>query len=206
VKPRAVARGLTAAGVLGCLVWIALSPPRHAALTSSAEEELVELTRDLSHREARRAGAPTPWALGIEHDAGIGAALAADLPLTLAVRSTSGYGARGFWEVPDAVAQPGSPLRIVNIRAAADVAGALSDAGQTVFFLDRARRLTAQGVGAMAALDARRAERYSEWQYGHYRVNDDIRAFLAALPRDTWRQDRVRLSENAEAVVCRRMQ
>ena len=202
IRPRVVARGLMIVGVAGCIVWIGFCPPRHVAVTSSAEQELVEVTRQLADHEAHRAGVRAAWAFGAGRDAGIRAWLAPDRPTTLVVRSTSGAGTQGFWELPDAVSVLGSPLRIVNVRDGNNLTGVPNDEEQTIFFLDRAKRLPGQKVGAMASLDAAQADRYSHWQYSHYRVNAVIREFLERLPSEDWSVRSVRLSENAEVVIC----
>jgi hypothetical protein len=176
IRPPGLARAAVAAGAAACLALSVLRPPRHAATTSSAEDELVVLTRELG-----RAGAA---------------------PATLVARSMSGRRARGFWELTDAVAAPGTALRIVNVRGADDLDGLPAAAGRTVFFLDRAVPVEPGRVGAMAALDPEGAARYSAWRADLYGVNTTIRAFLDALPRNRWRLEETRLSPNAVLIDC----
>jgi hypothetical protein len=176
LRPPGLARAAVAVGAVACLALSVARPPGHAATTSSTEGELVALTRKLG----RGGGAP----------------------VTLVARSMSGRRAHGFWELTDAVAVPGSTLRIVNVRDASDLEGLPAAAGRTVFFLDRFVPVEPARVGAMAALDPKAAVRYSAWRAGLYGVNETIRAYLGALPRDRWRIEDARLSPNAVLVIC----
>ena len=190
-----------AAAIAVSAVFALIHPPQHRPSLSTAEDEMVAVTRSLAALEAQRSGtrlalSVTPLLQGLS-------ALPAfsKVPLALVLRTTSD--SDDYWEIPDAVLPLGSELRILYVRGRKKPHLWAAPGHRYVFFLDREETIPAKALGAFGLINPAQAESYSNWQRSLYKPNRTIRDFIVDLPSDTWEVQWEKLSKNAELALVR---
>jgi hypothetical protein len=199
LRPRGVRHAAVVCGVASSVAGAILFPPAHRPTISTAEDELVSVTRQLAFREAVRLHAPL--ALSFEKSSAFRPPLPfhPDLRIVLVVRSTSG--ATGSWEIPRAVTALGSPLEMIYVGRKTDLNTEIHRNLQYAFFLDRTEKISARDLGAVAHLSPLLVDSFSKSRLRLYGINTTIRNFLAHLPPRQWTIHPERLSGNADLVI-----
>jgi hypothetical protein len=197
------ARAAVAAAVAASIIAALLNPPAHIKTLSSAEDEMVELTRALAAQEAARKKTALARSFG-----GTSEELAALLPKpneppAMVLRTTSD--SDDYWEIPDAVLPPGSDLRILYVRRGRKPHLWAAPGYCYLFFLDREETIPPESLGAFGMVNPAQARGYSAWQRSLYAPNRNIRQFLADLAPERWEVDWRTISKNAELAIVRRI-
>ena len=197
------ARTAVAVAVAASILAALLNPPAHINNLSTAEDEMVDLTRALAALEAART--KTALARSFGAPSGEVAAMLPKLnePPAMVLRTTSD--SDDYWEIPDAVLPPGSDLRILYVRRGREPHLWAAPGHCFLFFLDREETIPPESLGAFGMVNPAQARGYSEWQRSLYAPNSNIRRFLADLAPARWEVDWKTISENAELAIVRRI-
>jgi hypothetical protein len=184
----------------GSLLMSLFRPPSHVNSLSSAENELVILSRALGMY-----GSPDPAGeVAFSFDRSslkLPSTLTLDrnLPIVMVSRTFSDSFGRN-WEIPDAVLPIGSRLS-TDYTDGHNLEEIVGGGKQFVFFLDTPEKIDPRNLGSMHLLSQEGAAHYSEWQYSHYKANAGIRRFLGDIPRSDWVVQHYDLSAHSEVFI-----
>lgn len=191
-----------AAVVIAVLLSISGSciyPPVHELRASCAEDEIIQVARDISSRYAEN----RYWSISdksIENGPGYLSAFSSRLPLTIVIRKMTGWRDYNQGELVPTVIHPSKKLHVMTISS--EVSGELlfKDNRQYLVLIDKKTAGCNSNKTFFSVIDPETVKTYVEGRESQYKINESLGSYVNTLNPDDWRILKSMISKNLIAI------
>lgn len=185
VLPRRVWMMLTAGGLAVCLVGSVRYVPRHVNIMSSAEDDVVDVLRQVSRYGPQDPSGSRWIAFHRPPRAEFLDLLDSEHRLRIVMREVSVF--RGHMgEILPAIMGPFRRADVYVVGWERDARGIVRSDTQSMVLIDKFAPLSQHGLQIAAQMGLGVSDRYPDGRKGMYRRNDQMLDVLNALEKDSW--------------------
>jgi hypothetical protein len=175
-------------------------PPVHELRASCAEDEIIQVARDISYRytENRYCSiADKP----IENAPGYLSAFSSRLPLTIMTRKMTGWHDSNQGELVPAVTHPSGKIRVMTISSEASIGEYFKNNRQYLILMDKQTEGCFQDKVFFSMIDQRQVKTYVDGREAHHKINESLESYLNSLRPDDWQILRSVISKNLTVIA-----
>ncbi len=192
-----------AAVVIAVLLSISGSfiyPPVHELRASCAEDEIIQVARDVSYRYIEN----RYWSIAdrpIENDPGYLSAFSSRLPLTIITRKMTGWHYYDQGELIPTVIHPSKKMQVMIISS--EVAGKnfFEKNRQYFVLIDKKTEGCNRNKTFFSMIDPMQVKGYIDDREPYYKINESIGSYLNTLNPDNWQILKSVISQNLIALA-----
>jgi 4-amino-4-deoxy-L-arabinose transferase-like glycosyltransferase len=160
-------------------------PPVHELRASFAEDEIIQVARDVSYRYIEN----RYWSIAekpIENDPGYLSAFSSRLPLTIMTRKMTGWHDYNQGELVPSVIHPSEKVQVMTISSGADGKDLFEKSRQYLVFIDQKTEGCNRNKVFFSMIDPRQVKSYIDGCESYYKINESIGSSLNTLNPDKW--------------------
>lgn len=186
--------------VMLSIVGSFIYPPIHELRASCAEDEIIQVVRDISYRYTEN----RYWSIAdkpIENDPRYLSAFSSRLPLTIMTRKMTGWHDSNQGELVPTVIHPSNKMRVMTISS--EVAGKnfFENNRQYLVLMDKKTEGCNRNKVFFSMIDPRHVKRYIDVRESYYEINESIGSYLNTLNPDNWQILKSVISQNLIALA-----
>jgi len=192
-----------AAVVLAVMLSISGSfiyPPVHELRASCAEDEIIQVVRDISYRYTQN----HYWSIAdkpIENDPGYLSAFSSRLPLIIMTRTMTGWHYYNQGELVPTVIYPSQKIQVVTISSEAAGKDFFEKNRQYLVLIDKKTEGCNRNKAFFPMIDPRQVKNDFDGREYYYKINEPIESHLKTLKPDNWRIVKSVISQNLTAIA-----
>lgn len=177
-----------AAVVIAVLLSISGSfiyPPVHELRASCAEDEIIQVARDISYRYTEN----RYWSIAdkpIENDPRYLSAFSSRLPLTIMTRKMTGWHDSNQGELVPTVIHPSKKMRVMTISSEVGGKNFFENNRQYLVLMDKKTEGCTRNKVFFSMIDPRQVKSYIDGRESYYKINESIGSYLNTLNPDNW--------------------
>jgi uncharacterized membrane protein YeaQ/YmgE (transglycosylase-associated protein family) len=183
-------------------VWSIFFPPGHLMLNSWAEDDIIQIVRNLSSPAIHQDPLEKRYDHRDKDSMVIRNALSEFLPVTIIARNFSGWWT-GQGEMINVVMHHPAAVENEVITEQTSLNLVFKKNRQYVVFLDAQKTLKVEHLGMMARLNRDSAEKFVNVQKDFFRINQKIRDALKVLSPGIWNTQWIELNDRLTVVVVK---
>lgn len=167
--------------ILGSFIY----PPIHELRASCAEDEIIQVVRDISYRYTEN----RYWSIvdrPIENDTRYLSAFSSHLPLTIMTRKMTGWHDSNQGELVPAVIHPSKKIRMMTISAETAEKLFLPNNRQYLVLIDKRNEGCNRDKIFFSMIDPRQVKSYIDDRESYYEINEFIESYLNTLDSNNW--------------------
>jgi hypothetical protein len=192
-----------AAVVVTVIISISVSllyPPAHVLLASCAEDDIIQVARDISsHFTGKRY-----WSIAdrsVDGKPEYLSAFSSRWPLTIVTRKMTGWEGSNQGEMVPTVIHPSERIRVRAISPGESLANFFHDNEQYLILMDEQTKDCNQDNILFSTIDPRQVQSSIDNRLVRYKINDTIRNYVNMLDRNHWQIVQTPVSRNLTAFV-----
>jgi hypothetical protein len=191
-----------AAFVIAILLSISGSfiyPPVHELRASCAEDEIIQVVRDISSRYADS----RYWFIAdksIENEPGYLSAFSSHLPLTIMTRKMTGWHDYNQGELVPTVIHPSKKMQVTTISSEMEGMGFFGNNRQYLVLIDKKSEGCNRSKVFYSMIDPIQVKRNIDNQESYYKINESIESYLNTLDSNDWRIEKCEISKNLSVI------
>jgi hypothetical protein len=181
--------------ILGSFIY----PPIHELRASCAEDEIIQVVRDISYRYTEN----RYWSIAdrpIENDPGYLSVSSSSLPLTIMTRKMTGWHDSNQGELVPAVIHPSKKIRMMTISAETAEKLFLTNNHQYLVLIDKRNEGCNRDKIFFSVIDPRQVKSYIDDRESYYEINESIESHINTLNPDNWQIVKSVISQNLSVI------
>jgi len=175
-------------------------PPVHELRTSCAEDEIIQVARDVSYRYTENrywSMADKPIETGPEYLS----AFSSSPPMTIVTRRMTGWFDGNQGELVPAVVHPSQRLRVITVFPEEDGKNLFDHNHQYLILIDRQTEGCFRSNVFFSVVDPRQVQSYIDGRAAYYKINESIGSYLSALDPNDWQIRESVISQHLTAIA-----
>lgn len=170
-------------------------PPVHELRASCAEDEIIQVARDISYRYTEN----RYWSIAdkpIENDPRYLSAFSSRLPLTIMTRKMTGWHDSNQGELVPTVIHPSKKMRVMTISSEVTGKNFFENNRQYLVLMDKKTEGCNRNKVFFSMIDPMQVKSYIDGRESYYKINESIGSYLNTLNPDNWQIVKSVISQN----------
>ncbi|MCX5841272.1 MAG: hypothetical protein NTY16_07455 [Deltaproteobacteria bacterium] len=175
-------------------------PPVHELRASCAEDEIIQVARDISYRYTEN----RYWSIAdkpIENDPRYLSAFSSRLPLTIMTRKMTGWHDSNQGELVPTVIHPSKKMQVMTISSGVAGKNFFESNRQYLVLMDKKTEGCNRNKVFFSMIDPRQVKSYIDGRESYYEINESIGSYLNTLNPDNWQILKSVISQNLIALA-----
>lgn len=177
--------------ILGSFIY----PPVHELRASCAEDEIIQIVRDISYQYAEN----RYWTMAdmpVENASKYQFAFPSSLPLTIMTRKMTGWHDSNQGELVPTVMHPSGKIQVITITSDNSIGSYFKNNRQYIILIDKKTQGCFQDKVLFSIIDRNQVKTYVDGRDAHYNINEIIEPYVNSLNPGEWQVQRSVISQN----------